>query len=91
MIRATVGGAFRVDLDSTPVSGYRWRLRELPDGIELVDADFTPASNARLGAGGIQHFELRAAVAGRFSLTFTLERSWEATAVDSRVVDVEVS
>jgi predicted secreted protein len=90
VIKATVGEIVAVDLQSTPGTGYRWQIADLPNGIESVDAGFTAPANGP-GAGGTQHFHLRATRSGNFALKFVLKRSWEAEAIDNTTIEVQVT
>jgi predicted secreted protein len=36
-IRVTLGELFEIGLGERPTTGFRWRLVEVPDGIELID------------------------------------------------------
>ena len=90
MTTANVGEVVSIDLPSSPSTGYRWDLEQLPDGIELVDHTTTPPAPDEVGGGGVQHFLVRADRPGTFPLGFVLKRPWEPDAAETTIITVQV-
>jgi predicted secreted protein len=88
MIAAKVGDVFRVELKSTPTTGYQWQPADLPDGVELVGSDFVPGGTAP-GQGGTQRFQLRASRPGRYQVAFELKRAWETDPAGTHTFEVD--
>ena len=61
-------------------AGYLWELQPPPVGVRLLDAAAAP-----------QRFRLQAEQRGALQLRFVLKRRWEAQAIETRTVDVDVN
>ncbi|GAS87536.1 protease inhibitor I42 family protein [Mycolicibacterium brisbanense] len=90
MITAHVGEVVTIDLSSSPSTGYKWDVQQVPDGVAVVNTTFTPPPPDVVGGSGVQHFEVRADRPGSFVLTFTLKRPWEPDGVETSSVDLQV-
>ncbi|WP_067542457.1 protease inhibitor I42 family protein [Nocardia crassostreae] len=87
-ITAAVGRTVDLELRSAPVTGYRWRPGDIPDGVEIVDAGFTPEPGGQPGDGGTQHFLIRATAPGPYAVEFRLARAWNGDAADTRTIEI---
>jgi len=88
-VEVTRGTSFVVELGSTPTTGYRWQLPTVPDGIELLDRDFTAPAGGAVGGGGTEVFHLRSNRTGHVELIFELRREWEAEPIETRTIEVD--
>jgi predicted secreted protein len=88
----TLGELFEIGLVERPTTGFRWRLVEVPDGIELVDTAYLASPDATgVGGDGQRRFRLCATRSGKFALRFVLIRSWESAAREEHNVEIEVT
>lgn len=87
------GEEFEIRLRTAPSSGHDWQLVSNPHGIELIaDSYVRPVHEERsVGGAGTHVFRFRATAVGSFAVSFVLKRSWEKSAISSRVFQVNVS
>jgi predicted secreted protein len=91
-VRATVGETFDVPLEGIPTSGYIWELdpRGLPDQVEFLAAEMTPATGQIAGGLAVQAFTFRAVRAGEGRIRFRYRRRWEAEPSRETTITVSV-
>jgi predicted secreted protein len=89
-IVATVGEPFEVELPERPPTGYQWRLEPVPEGVEILEAPFSPPPPGKLGAAGLRRFVLRATRPGVLDLCFRSARWWREDAPVEQSVEVRV-
>ena len=60
-IETTVGRDIVIALESTPTTGYTWRVAGRVDQaiVGLISSDYEPSSSTALGAGGHQRWTFR--------------------------------
>jgi len=86
------GESFEVPLRSTPTSGFRWEVSDLPEGIEVIGTDIEPDSESPSPGDAVgQIFRLRTEHPGEFRVTFTLRRSWEDRVLETHTVIVRAT
>jgi len=92
VIEVNAGDMFTVDFQATPATGYQWSVAGVPAGVEFLSDSFTPEGNAAaVPATGTHTFHFLAARRGTVELRFVLKRSWEATSLDERAIQVNVT
>lgn len=95
-VRLVVGQALRVELDTSPASGYTWELEgDLPMGLQMeTDPGARPPATVIPDpeAGTRQVWNFRALHPGQARLRFMYRRAWESTDQSARsaVFDVGV-
>ena len=84
---------FAISLTMMPSSGHDWHLVTCPLGIEFIDDSYVrPADDERsVGGAGAHVFRFRANAIGTFAVSFVLKRSWEKSAISSRIFQIHVS
>lgn len=88
-LQAQAGASLAIVLDAAPAAGLLWQAPDAPAGCSLVAGAHVPGG-AGTGAGVQQVFAFTAADAGRHTLRFALQRSWEAEPHAVQVVTVQV-
>jgi predicted secreted protein len=74
-----VGETFRIELEESPTTGYRWEMPvDQPATVEVRNSSFTPA-NLSIGGGGVRVFTLVATAQGTTKLRGVLRRAWETS------------
>jgi predicted secreted protein len=71
------------------MTGYLWRLADLPPEVELLGSEFRAASTGRLGAAGERSFSLRARTSGTFRFAADLVRGDEPPSDHVEVILVD--
>ncbi|WP_394823872.1 protease inhibitor I42 family protein [Pendulispora albinea] len=90
-VTAAAGEEFAVRVESNPTTGYVWKVHALPDGVELLSSEYEhEVGPGHPGRPGTQIFRFRALEPGEHAIDLTLERPWEAKAIDSLAVTVKV-
>jgi len=87
------GDLIVVRLPENPTTGYRWELDVADDRIiALQDSDYSTASSAGIGGGGMRTFSLEAHRPGTVRVRLRLRREWEPeeAAVDCFEVTIRV-
>ncbi|MEN6368279.1 MAG: protease inhibitor I42 family protein [Thermotogota bacterium] len=84
-VEAVVGEEFSVRLSSIPTTGYVWQVDALPKGVELLGSAFEKATRTtKPGDEAIQTLRFRALEAGDYEIAFSLRRTWQKEAMESR-------
>jgi inhibitor of cysteine peptidase len=78
------GEDISVTLPENPTAGYRWVVEGVTGDVSLVSSDFSPADDAKPGAGGRRIVRLRAGDHGQGELRLRYERAWEGASADAR-------
>lgn len=73
-----LGSLLEVDLEETPVTGYRWALTDAGP-LEPLGDDFELAEGTGIGGGGRRRFRFTAAKPGNAQLQLELRREWETS------------
>jgi predicted secreted protein len=84
----SVGEPIEIMLSEAATTGYRWRL-DTTHSFEQVDDQQTATPLPR-GACGMRVLTLRPRHIGPTQLRLVKRRSWEQTAVDEFIVDLDV-
>ena len=72
-----VGETVRIVLNANPSTGYQWHCDWAPEtGLLMVDNEFYPSQPTDPGAGGVEHFFMRAAQPGTATVTLQYGRWW---------------
>ena len=80
-VHVRVGEPVVLRLEENPTTGYRWRLKNFPEGkLRVISDKFTVAGDA-LGAGGIREFVFEPLQAGHHVVA--LRNSFANRSVDS--------
>ncbi len=89
----TAADYLSVELAENPTTGYVWISSLSPEGFLVPASDaYIPDEAAEniVGAGGRHVWEYFADAQGEAELRFTLERSWETSAIDEFALDIAV-
>lgn len=93
-MNVAVGETFEVTLSDMPGAGYRWLVKDIPDGIRLVAQDPIATQSDLVGSPRPRAFEFHADREGIYDLAFELVRPWEpretTPPADGRVITVVV-
>ncbi|KRG72018.1 hypothetical protein ABB29_00700 [Pseudoxanthomonas dokdonensis] len=93
-VQLMVGQTLRVELDTSPASGYAWELDgDLPPGLSIeTDPGAGPLQSKMPGpaAGTHQIWNFRATRPGRVRLRFLYRRAWERADQAARSAAFEV-
>lgn len=90
-IAAPVGEVFSVRLESTPTTGYLWKLTVLPSGLSAEGSTVEKQSGSeKPGDSSLQVFQFRAVASGTYQLEFVLKRSWEQTPIKTQRMTITV-
>jgi predicted secreted protein len=88
-VEAVVGEGFSVRLPSTPTTGYVWHVAALPKGLELLGSAFEKApGTTKPGDEAVQVLRFRALEAGSYEIGFSLRRTWQREAMESRTMRI---
>lgn len=90
-VEAAVGEEFSVRLPSTPTTGYVWQVDALPKGVELLGSAFEKApGTTKPGDEAVQVLHFRALEAGNYEVGFSLRRTWQKVAIESRSTRIAI-
>ena len=81
-IETTVGQDIIIALESSPTTGYTWRVSGRVDQaiVGLISSDYEPSpSTTVLGVSGHQRWTFRAVGRGTTTIRFDYARPWELT------------
>jgi inhibitor of cysteine peptidase len=88
------GEVVGLTVDDLPGAGYRWVVRDLPDGLTVVaDEAEPPPATDRVGGRTRRTLSLRGDRAGRYDVRLVLVRPWEpedTEPADTRIITVQV-
>ncbi|MCK6555652.1 protease inhibitor I42 family protein [Candidatus Binatia bacterium] len=92
-VTVPAGREFVVSRDSSPSTGYKWRLAAPLDArvIELVRDEYQPGPESRLGAPGVQLWTFKAVGPGTATLILEYARPWETGVAPARRDEVTVT
>ena len=78
-IEVEVERKFSIALESSPTTGYQWRLINPLDEeiLELVGSEYKGPEDERIGAGGEEVLTFRAVSQGTTRISLGYERPWE--------------
>lgn len=89
-IAVQVGDEFVVELEGNPTTGYEWQLKFDTDKLTLTSQQYKQKSSA-VGAGGVQHFKLKASKPGQATILAIYKRSWEANSLEEHTFNVKIT
>jgi inhibitor of cysteine peptidase len=73
-----VGEVVAVTVDDLPGAGYRWVVRDVPEGLTVVaDEVAAPLASADVGGPARRTLTVRGDRAGSYDLRLALVRPWE--------------
>lgn len=83
-------GTALVSLAESPSTGYRWRLSDLPDGVQQIADTYLVADpdRKRIGGTGRHLFALTGPAGGTQQISFCLGRPWLREPDEWLVLDV---
>ena len=72
------GEVVELTVDDLPGAGYRWVVREVPDGLTVVsDEAAAPPASGSVGGPARRTLSVRGDRAGSYGLLLVLVRPWE--------------
>jgi len=84
-VQMKVGDVVAVRLAENPSTGFVWSTDSTGgDALQLVDSEYLPAADGRVGGPGERSLSFRAVAAGNVELRLKLWREWEG---DKSIVD----
>jgi inhibitor of cysteine peptidase len=94
-VKLVTGDALEISLAENPTTGYRWHYLDAaaessPPTCHLVKESYEPDSTGVVGAGGIHHWQFRAAEPGVCAIDLDYRRSWEKGASSGRTFRIRV-
>jgi inhibitor of cysteine peptidase len=88
-VEVDVGDEIVIQLPENATTGYLWSVREMGDGLDLVEDTTIPATARQgVGAGGVRVIRVRAVAPTRGDLVLQLRRAWEDRPIEERRVTV---
>ena len=88
-IKARVGTAFSIKLESSPTSGYQWSASADSAMLRLVTHDIRPSRS--IGGSAEEEFLFEPLQAGQTTVTLTYKRPWDSAVEKTLVVTVNAS
>ncbi len=85
--------SFVVSLEENGTTGYLWNYKIADENIVKFENDdfIVPAQTGMTGAPGTRVFTFKAAAPGKTTIELSYARSWEASAIKTVTVAVEVT
>lgn len=79
VLSTKAGKEVTIRLDSNPTTGYSWQLAEPYDEsiVRLLEAEYTPPTTRRVGAGGKESWTFLALKKGTAKISLKYVRPWE--------------
>jgi inhibitor of cysteine peptidase len=88
-IAVQVGDEFMIELEANPTTGYEWHLQFDSGKVTLLSQQFKQKGGG-VGAGGVQHFRLKASNPGQTTIRAIYKRSWEANSLEEHSFTVNI-
>jgi predicted secreted protein len=88
-ISVTRGENFKITLKSVPTAGYHWQPIHDETYLNLISAEFMPASK-KMDAGGIECFVFQSIKSGNTVIEMMYKRVWEKSASKYKKIFVTV-
>lgn len=76
-LQLTTGQSAKLTFEGYASAGYLWAVDQKDSGLDIVHSNGTLPANAGIGASASEVFNLSAAGAGEYTVTFALRRPWE--------------
>ncbi|MEJ6007564.1 protease inhibitor I42 family protein [Paucibacter sp. AS339] len=89
-LKFEAGKPFELKLGSAPSTGYLWEPLTAPAGLRVRELAMEQAAAPSPGDGGQQVFQIQAEQPGHYVLRFQYKRRWEAQALETRVIELEL-
>ena len=90
-ISVNKGQTKRITLESNPSTGYSWALTKTVkkhDPIVITKSGYIPEQTDRVGAGGMQFWDIKARMPGKTELLFEYKRPWEKNTAPVKTKEV---
>lgn len=81
-ITTKIGETFKIELESTPTSGYQWQPNVDPEKVKLIDRTFE-SSSKNLGAAGKEILTFQTLAEGDIPILLDYKRVWESDSLKS--------